>query len=78
MLRPDQGPDISIPEIRLPPSLVARANIEGTTAGGGGTGRRVAAARGAQQQNGSPLVKADAVGGEISDAMKSPMRGATL
>ena len=74
VLRPDQGPDISIPEIRLPPSLVARANIEGTAGGGG---RRVAA-RGSHQQNGSPLVRADVVGDEINDAMRSPMRGATL
>ena len=74
VLRPDQGPDISIPEIRLPPSLVARANIEGTAGGGG----RRAAARGGHQQNGSPLVRADVVGDEINDAMRSPMRGATL
>lgn len=65
MLRPDLGPDMgTIPEIRLPPSLVAR---EGFTGGGK---RR-------EQQGGSPLVKAEAAE-EIAEAVRSPLRGATL
>lgn len=65
VLRPDLGPDMgTIPEIRLPPSLVAR---EGFTGGGK---RR-------EQQGGSPLVKAEAAE-EIAEAVRSPLRGATL
>jgi hypothetical protein len=69
VLRPDKGPDIGIiPEIRLPPSLLTRTQLEGSG------GKRIIPR---EQQNGSPLVKADTAD-EISEAIKSPMRGATL
>jgi DEP domain-containing protein 5 len=72
MLRPDRGPDMgTIPEIRLPESLVVRTQAEG---GGGNAGKRVSSR---EQGQGSPLVKAETED-EISEAMKSPMRGATL
>jgi hypothetical protein len=69
VLHPEQGLDMgTIPEIRLPPSLVARTHVEGLG------GKRVSAREG---QSASPLVKAETAD-EISEAMKSPMRGATL
>ena len=72
MLRPDGGPDMgTIPEIRLPESLVVRAQAEG---GGGNAEKRVSSR---EQGQGSPLVKADTAD-DISEAIKSPMRGATL
>ena len=72
MLRPDRGPDMgTIPEIRLPESLVVRDQAEG---GGGNAEKRVSSR---EQGQGSPLVKAETAG-EIGEAMISPMRGATL
>lgn len=67
-LRPEKGPDVAIPEIRLPPSLVTRTHVEGMG------GRRIPSR---EQQSGSPLVKAETAD-QISEAVKSPMRGATL
>lgn len=73
VLRPDRGPDMGvIPEIRLPESLVARATQADAI---GGIGVKRITSR--EQGQGSPLATAETAD-EISEAIKSPMRGATF